>query len=1070
MRPHFLSIKGFGPYLNVEISHNDFEKIARSNIFLISGKIGAGKTTIFDAILYALFGKLSMEERMAKDMVSQFLSTSSKSIIPEVSLEFSFQGKLYKITRKPAFKGIPERASLWIEGKIYSSKCREINAFMENLFGLKADQFKKVFMIPQGEYRKILLSKGEERKKLLEHIFETSFFSNFEEFIKERLKTLEKELQFLSKEEERILNLCETKSAEELKNKIQDFSEKQLKIKREIEHLFEEKRKKERLLKEVSALEELLIEKEKRKKALNLLFSKKEEIAQKEKRIEFLEKVKDYFPYYENVKNQWKKLRILVKEKKNLSQRIEGLKKEILEIEKNLQTLEKKKNEIEEKRESLSYFEKILELIKEKEEKKIFIDKWNKEIQKLERALECLRTSFQIFENLEGESKNFLDSFYALEEEKKILEEQIKIVEIFLEKRKIEKELPEIEKKLSELKEKKEKLLKKEEEIKIKTYLKSLTKKLKKGDKCPICGNILKKDFKSSPFLFDLSKKIEKDIITLEKEIERIQKEFHFLLSKKELIEQTLAEIREKEGYKKFFEDLKNSNLNTFLNELISKKEDLRKEFEKSFIKFIHFWEDSIQNLKRKEFAPFLESWKELNPEDFKIQEKLKSSLREIIKICEENRKKIQKDQEKLEESLRERREKLKILEGELLSIKSNFEKFVKNFLTIDWSKKLNSQELKREIENKMNLFKKEIANWEEEKSFYENSFKTKLKERSEIEGRLKEILQEIDRTLKDYKTNFARAYFLVKNGEIKALKDFEKFKPYLKEILILKNEIKEYYENLASLQNLLNTLEKKEKTLSSSLFAILKNLYPEYQNLSTKELISKIGFFSEEVKKKEEKISALNREIGFLEERISLFKKELEVLIKTQKEKKEKEKEFSQIKMLYDIISGQNPKRVSFHSYVLSFFLHLVLKQANLYFCRFSEGRFKFVEENIFSKRFLLEVFDNYTGQKREVKTLSGGESFLATLSLALAISDTVLRYFHGRKIDCLFIDEGFGNLDSATLEKVIQTIFEIAVKTKRIIGIISHVEELKKSFPIVLEVEKDVLNGSKIRIKQNW
>ncbi len=118
--------------------------------------------------------------------------------------------------------------------------------------------------------------------------------------------------------------------------------------------------------------------------------------------------------------------------------------------------------------------------------------------------------------------------------------------------------------------------------------------------------------------------------------------------------------------------------------------------------------------------------------------------------------------------------------------------------------------------------------------------------------------------------------------------------------------------------------------------------------------------------------------------------------------------------------------------------------------------------------KKFNLEIFDHYTGTKREVKTLSGGESFLATLSLALGISDVIIHLYRSRPFESLFIDEGFGSLDENTLEKVITILFNLANYSGRVIGIISHLKELKDKFPIVLEVYKDQFKGSYIKINK--
>jgi exonuclease SbcC len=110
------------------------------------------------------------------------------------------------------------------------------------------------------------------------------------------------------------------------------------------------------------------------------------------------------------------------------------------------------------------------------------------------------------------------------------------------------------------------------------------------------------------------------------------------------------------------------------------------------------------------------------------------------------------------------------------------------------------------------------------------------------------------------------------------------------------------------------------------------------------------------------------------------------------------------------------------------------------------------------------MEVLDEYTGKLRPVSTLSGGESFLAALSLALGLSDTIQSYAGGIKLDTLFIDEGFGSLDSESLELAIRTLMDLQ-SHGRTIGIISHITELRDHMNLRLDVISSRL-GSRVKI----
>lgn len=180
-------------------------------------------------------------------------------------------------------------------------------------------------------------------------------------------------------------------------------------------------------------------------------------------------------------------------------------------------------------------------------------------------------------------------------------------------------------------------------------------------------------------------------------------------------------------------------------------------------------------------------------------------------------------------------------------------------------------------------------------------------------------------------------------------------------------------------------------------------------------------------------------------------------------------EKEFGKVTDLYDVVRGHNGLRLSFERFIQIEYLERIIQSANLRLKEMSGGQFELIRSDRQEVRgrqsgLGLDVYDAYTGQTRDVKTLSGGEKFNASLCLALGMADVIQSFQGSVSIDTMFIDEGFGSLDEESLSKAIDTLIDLQ-KSGRMIGVISHVEELKAAFPAILEVknrEKDIVRRS--------
>lgn len=199
MRPLRVEISAFGPYAGlVEI---DMTKLGNSGLYLITGDTGAGKTTIFDAISYALFGEASGDVREEKNLRSKYADEVTPTY---VELEFESDGEIYKIKRNPSFirkrlKGegtAEERANaelIFPDGRV-ETKVKNVTEAIREILGINREQFSQIAMIAQGEFQKFLLASTKDRMEILRDVFKTNFYGKIQYAIQDEKKALDKEL------------------------------------------------------------------------------------------------------------------------------------------------------------------------------------------------------------------------------------------------------------------------------------------------------------------------------------------------------------------------------------------------------------------------------------------------------------------------------------------------------------------------------------------------------------------------------------------------------------------------------------------------------------------------------------------------------------------------------------------------------------------------------------------------------------------------------------------------------------------------------------------------------------
>lgn len=223
MRPIKLKISAFGPYAGV--TEFDFEKLGTGGLYLITGDTGAGKTTIFDAITYALYGDPSGNNREVSMLRSKYADDFTPT---EVELKFSYYGKEYIVKRNPEYERANKRGSgttkqianaefTYPDGNVVS-KIKDVDNAVKSVIGIDRNQFCQIAMIAQGDFLKLLLAPTKERMEIFRHIFKTELFANLQDRLKRESGSLSDECMTIKRSIAQYINgiVCDEDSVDSI--------------------------------------------------------------------------------------------------------------------------------------------------------------------------------------------------------------------------------------------------------------------------------------------------------------------------------------------------------------------------------------------------------------------------------------------------------------------------------------------------------------------------------------------------------------------------------------------------------------------------------------------------------------------------------------------------------------------------------------------------------------------------------------------------------------------------------------------------------------------------------------
>jgi len=1054
MKPLKLTMQAFGSY--AERTEIDFSELD-SSLYLIRGNTGSGKSTIFDAIVFALYGELSggyknesVKKSISKAAVIMHSDYADRLKPIEVILDFEHSGSTYHVERivKYSKSGKSSITAVFTESGGSIEGTASVNRKITGLLGIDPEQFRQIVMLAQGDFSRFLRSKSDEKSRILGRMFDDSPYIGFQNRLKDAERKIGERYENCSKAVQTQLSVFEAPSdlSDDEKSLYNQYNPE---LEENIESLIN--REKDRcgvMSKEKSEYKKKHIELINKRA---LAESRNKKIIEYEQCVKMYEEYQNQKPMFDNRRKAKDKAAAAYRQVKPFENKLTEKRKELAISEKELVKLN---NSL------LSQKEKIEECERDIESNKAF----EAEIENIKKNMAVLESEMPKYEELDNLKKD-----YTTARKNKSRTE--------LNKNNIDRELSELKAMSDESKQKLEPL--RDADVILVQSQHNFESARKKYDDITDMFEKIKKIVSADNKLNKLKEALKCQTETASGAMNTYNTLYNlFINGQAGILAKSLSDDIDKNGigicpvcHSEFksgehhFAEL-NDNIPT-QSEVSGAKDN----WDAAERKRAEIYNDVTQRESRvnsnKETAAekaceFFSgiTWDKLADKSFRDSQCM-AAENELNKYEEEY------------ENARNNSEIKKTLEKRIDEINSKLDE--KSGL---------SEQINKEYElisKELTVLETSISERAEHLTYKsKKSAETKYKEFSEKSDNLQLLID----TAKKSKEKADNKYSKISGSIDRLRENIEKLKDlsdtlnidYQKAVLTYGfNSEEEYHGALDTItgndgeewiKNEENEIRKFDDAVTR-----LNTRVSELKKETAEFKMTDISGLESEISGIEDRINTLDKSLNLQNGLISNHSKVLEEIKKQNAQMKKLKPAYESIKILSELANGVSSEggRVSFERYVMGMAFKEILEQANYRLNEMSGGRYELMHRvggNDANKIAGLDinVFDANTGKERTADSLSGGETFTVSMSLALGLSDVVQNHAGGCRIDSMFIDEGFGSLDDAFLNNVLKTLSNLS-GGKVQLGIISHIDSLKGRIPQQIVVEKDH-NGSRVTI----
>jgi len=1004
MRPLYLDITAFGPYAGRQ--EIDFAELGNYRFFLIHGPTGSGKTTLLDAMCYALYGDTSGKIRSGENMRSDY---ATETEITEVSFDFSVGQDCYRVKRIPRQQVARKRGSGLVEvaesaqlfkidqhrqeQMLMVEKKTRVTEEIERILGFKSDQFRQVVLLPQGDFRRLLLADSVERQTIMQMLFKTEYYSLVEQRLKDAAKSWAQNYAEVDVKTQELLKLAEVESIDQLRDRTEADQVSGAVIQEQIANAAEMTETSRRLLYAARQDQRTLEEQRQAREAAEAVLSEQVTIGANRSELQRALQaaaVSEYFTLAQTRQQEYATAFRRHQEAETgwatakVNQQVAQNKWAELSVqEPEIDRLLQEKSGLEElAKRSILLSQAVTEadkLRKDAEKASLVVAQASTELKKLAQSREELLAREMVATRLAAELGSREAAFKqcqdACDRRKKLDRTQV--------------ELAEASKRLAlaaatstgaqQKHEQERGCLSELQELWEKEQAALLANELEPGQPCPVCGStrhpakavattdtpdpvrlrMQRQSVEQAARRFEAARKVEYDA-----QVDRDR-----VLNALKLLEEELG-----------------ASGRTGMDELETKLAVVTQDCQESAKARV---ETAALRVRLDHLRVQMEDVRQLHEQQEKSRSEREAQANSAEAVVLERRSIVPEQYREaaaLQQALAAVTARLSGLRSLLQSARQKLED----------SGKLCAQAM------------------------------TQHEERLESLKRARELM---DKAYEQKRLQFAAV-------ELNDEADFQSAVRTPDQRKLLDQTIRSYESRLAA---------TKERLVRAEQAAGQVRGIPD--------IVAREKAYSETNAHEQE----LRVEQGRIQDRLTQACQLIGRLETLEQERLIAEEQHGLYAGLHEITSGRLTG-VSFERYVLGFLLDEVSLYANLRLKEMTRGRYRLRRrEDRGDKRkgvgLDLEVVDSYTGEARPVQTLSGGETFLASLSLALGLADVVQSRAGGIHLETLFVDEGFGTLDPETLDLAIKALIDLQ-QGGRLVGIISHVPELKESIDARLEI----------------